>query len=73
MFVGATAEMRLSGLINLARLAESILSFNCIFVVNLTIPNSNTEYSYEFSGAITPKLHILSALVMILLLLFDCF
>ena len=68
MFMGATAEIRLSGVVNLARGSESIIKFNCIFDVNLTLPNSDTVYSYEFSGAVSPKLHIFSALVMILLL-----
>ena len=70
IFMDATGGVRLSGAVNLARGAESVIKFSCIFVVNLTLPNSNTEYSYEFSGAVSPKVHVFSALVMILLLLF---
>ena len=71
----ATGNIRLSGLINLARSAENIITFNCIYEINMTIPNTDTEYVYEFreSGAVSPKLHVLSALVVILLLVFSCF
>lgn len=67
-FKDATGEVHLRGVISQATDASTSSRFNGIHEVVLTTTSEdNYEYVFRKSGAITPELHILLAILMVLL------